>query len=442
MLSDPIAALATPPGRSALAVVRVSGRGAFDIVARVVDGFRPEPPRLARLATFRNGAGSALDRGLYTVFPGPHSYTGEDLVELSCHGGLTVPAQLLAALHAAGARSAAPGEFTRRAVLNGKLDLVQAEAVGDLIDATAPAQAGAALAQLEGGLSRRIGALREQLVDLLALLDYDIDFPDEDEGPVAPARISRALDDAACQVQDLLDTAPSGERLREGALVVFAGRPNAGKSSLFNALLGSDRALVTEIPGTTRDAIEAHTDFLGWPVRLIDTAGLQNATDRVERMGIEVSRRYLAAADLVLLCAEAGRPLGSDEAGILERQPAILVRTKVDLAPAPVPGELAVSCLTGQGLGALRKAVAERIFGDRLALADLGPGLTRERHREALAGARAALADAQPHLGRGGDPVLVAHHVRRATLALDELVGVIDVDEVLARVFETFCVGK
>jgi len=159
-------------------------------------------------------------------------------------------------------------------------------------------------------------------------------------------------------------------------------------------------------------------------------------------MGIEVSRRYLAAADLVLLCAEAGRPLGSDETGIFEQQRAILVRTKVDLAPVAVPGELAVSCLTGQGLGALRKAVAERIFGDRLGLADLGPGLTRERHRAALAGARAALADAQPHLGRGGDPVLVAHHVRRATLALDELVGVIDVDEVLARVFASFCVGK
>jgi len=442
MLSDPIAALATPPGRSALAVVRVSGRGAFDVAARVVDGFRTKPPRLARLATFRNSAGTTLDRGLYTVFPGPESYTGEDLVELSCHGGLTVPAQLLAALHAAGARSAAPGEFTRRAVLNGKLDLVQAEAVGDLIDATVPAQAGAALAQLEGGLSRRIGELREQLLALHALLDYDIDFPDEDEGPVAPARIARALDDAACRVQELLDTAPSGERLREGALVVFAGRPNAGKSSLFNALLGSDRALVTEIPGTTRDAIEAHTNFLGWPVRLIDTAGLQNATDRVERMGIEVSRRYLAAADLVLLCAEAGRPLGSDEAEILEHQPAILVRTKLDLAPEAAAGELAVSCLTGHGLGALRKAVAERIFGDRLALADLGPGLTRERHREALAGARAALADAHPHLGRGGDPVLVAHHVRRATLALDELVGVIDVEEVLGRVFATFCVGK
>jgi tRNA modification GTPase len=442
MLSDPIAALATPPGRSALAVVRVSGRGAFDVAARVVDRFQAAPTRQARLATFRNSAGTALDRGLYTVFPGPHSYTGEDLVELSCHGGLTVPAQLLSALHAAGARAAYPGEFTRRAVLNGKMDLVQAEAVGDLIDATAPAQAGAALAQLDGGLSRRLGELRDQLVELQALLGYDIDFPDEDEGPVAPARIARALDKAGCRVHELLATAPSGERLREGALVVFAGRPNAGKSSLFNALLGSERALVTEVPGTTRDAIEAHSDFLGWPVRLIDTAGLQDAPDRVERLGIEVSRRYLAAADLVLLCSEAGRSLNSDETAILDQRPSILVRTKSDLVGETAPGDLAVSSLTGQGLAALRKAVAERIFGDRVALADLGPGLTRERHREALARAREALADAQPHLGRGGDPVLVAHHVRRATLALDELVGGIDVEDVLAKVFASFCVGK
>lgn len=442
MLSDPIAALATPPGRSALAVVRVSGRGAFDVAARVVDRFQAAPARQARLATFRNSAGTALDRGLYTVFPGPHSYTGEDLVELSCHGGLTVPAQLLSALHAAGARAAYPGEFTRRAVLNGKMDLLQAEAVGDLIDATAPAQAGAALAQLDGGLSRRLGELRDQLVELQALLGYDIDFPDEDEGPVVPARIARALDEAGCRVHELLATAPSGERLREGALVVFAGRPNAGKSSLFNALLGSERALVTEVPGTTRDAIEAHSDFLGWPVRLIDTAGLQDARDRVERLGIEVSRRYLAAADLVLLCSEAGRSLNSDETAILDQRPSILVRTKSDLGGGTAPGDLAVSSLTGQGLAVLRKAVAERIFGDRVSLADLGPGLTRERHREALARAREALAGAQPHLGRGGDPVLVAHHVRRATLALDELVGVIDVEDVLAKVFASFCVGK
>jgi tRNA modification GTPase len=199
---------------------------------------------------------------------------------------------------------------------------------------------------------------------------------------------------------------------------------------------------VTEIPGTTRDAIEAHTDFHGWPVRLADTAGLQDATDRVERMGIEVSHRYVGSADLVLLCAEAGRSLGPDESGILTRRPAILVRTKADLQTGVTDRGLAVSSVTGQGLGDLRRAVAERIFGDRITLADLEPALTRERHRVALAKAREALADAQPHLGAGGDAVLVSHHVRRATLALDELVGVIDVEEVLASVFASFCVGK
>ena len=411
------------------------------MAARVISGFRSEPARHATLATFTTADGTPIDRGLYTVFPGPASYTGEDMVELSCHGGLAVPTRLLAALSAAGARAAHPGEFTRRAVLNGKMDLVQAEAVGDLIDATTPAQARAALGQLEGGLSRRLHELRDHLVEVQALLGYDIDFPDEDDGPVPPLRIARALDDAAHRVDRLLATGPWGERLREGALVVLAGRPNAGKSSLFNALLGSERALVTEIPGTTRDAIEAPADFLGWPVRLIDTAGLQNATERIERLGIEVSRRYFAAADLVLLCAETGRPLGSDETGLMDGRLQLLVRTKVDLAAA-VPGELAVSCVTGSGLDLLRKAVAERLFGERVALADLEPALTRERHRHALGRAREALEDARPHLGRHGDVVLVAHHVRRATLALDELIGAVDVEEVLARVFASFCVGK
>jgi tRNA modification GTPase len=441
MLSDPIAALATPPGRAALAVIRLSGTGAFQIAERVIQGFRAHPPRRATLASFQDGDGHSIDQGVYTVFPGPRSYTGEDLVELSCHGGMLIPGRVLAALHAAGARAAAPGEFTRRAVLNGKLDLVQAEAVGDLIDATAPAQAASALRQLEGGLSRRLAALRESLLEVQALLSYDIDFPEEDDGPVPAEHIAERIAAASLQIRRLVATAPSVERLREGALMVFAGRPNAGKSSLFNALLGSERALVTEIPGTTRDAIEAHTDFLGWPVRLADTAGLWNAPERIDRLGVEVSRRYLTAADLVLLCVEAGREVGDDETTIVTERPSLLVRTKADLTVEPGEG-LAVSAVTGEGLGGLRRAAAERVFADRINLADLEPALTRERHRVALARAEEALAGAIPHLGRDGDAVLAAHHVREATSALDELLGSVDIEEVLDRVFGSFCVGK
>jgi tRNA modification GTPase len=441
MLSDPIAALATPPGRAALAVIRLSGTGAFEIARQVIGGFRTEPARHATVAGFRDSQGRPIDQGVYTVFPGPHSYTGEDLVELSCHGGLLIPSRLLATLHAAGARPATPGEFTRRAVLNGKLDLVQAEAVGDLIDASAPAQAAAALRQLEGGLSRRLAALRESLIEVEALLSYDIDFPEEDDGPVPAERIAAQINAVSLQIRRLVATAPSAERLREGALMVFAGRPNAGKSSLFNALLGSERALVTEIPGTTRDAIEAHTDFLGWPVRLADTAGLWNAPERIDRLGVEVSRRYLAAADLVLLCVEAGREVGEDETAISTERPSLLVRTKADLAPDPGVG-VAVSTVTGEGLGPLRRVAAERVFADRMNLADLEPGLTRERHRTALARAQSALADAIPHLGPSGDAVLAAHHVREATRALDELLGSVDIEDVLDRVFGSFCVGK
>jgi tRNA modification GTPase len=441
MLSDPIVALATPPGRAALGVIRLSGAGVFDVASRVIAGFRVAPARTARLATFLGPEQQPIDRGLYTVFPAPHSYTGDDLVELSCHGGLQVPARLLAALQAAGARPAAPGEFTRRAVLNGKLDLLQAEAVGDLIDATAPVQAKVALNQLEGGLSRRLTSLRESLIEVQALLSYDIDFPEEDDGPVSPQQITDRIDAVTAQIKQLIATAPAAERLREGALLVFAGRPNAGKSSLFNALLGTARTLVTEIPGTTRDAVEANTDFLGWPVRLVDTAGLWDAPAEIDRMGVEVSLRYVGSADLVLLCAEAGRRLGEDESKIVSERPTLLVRTKTDLANAGQE-ELGVSTVTGDGLAELRRAAAGRVFGSQINLADLEPALTRERHRTALARAQAALAQSVPHLGRGGDAVLAAHHVREATTALEELLGAVDIDEILDRVFASFCVGK
>ena len=447
MLSDPIVALATPPGRSALAVIRVSGRGAFDVAARVVPGFRRDLPRQARLARFRDAAGELIDRGMYLVFPSPASFTGEDLVEFSCHGGHQVPARLLVALETAGARPAHPGEFTRRAVQNGKIDLLQAEAVGDLIDAEAPAQARAALQQLEGGLSRRIGELRSGLVDLLALLAYDVDFPEEDDGPISRDRLEAQRAGVAGQIARLLATAPLAERVRRGALVVLAGLPNTGKSSLFNALLGIDRVLVTEVPGTTRDAVEAPADFLGWPVRLVDTAGLGLATDRLDALGQAMSRRYVEGADLVVLCDDgreggrAGRPDEPDSLAGLAASRLLRVRTKSDLNATLGEG-LPVSAVTGEGLDQLRRGVAERLFADGVALADLEPSLTRERHRVALTRAAEALAQVSAHLAPGGDAVLAAHHVQEAVRALDTLIGAVDVEEMLDRVFASFCVGK
>lgn len=446
MLSDPIVALATVPGRSALALVRLSGRGAFEVAARVVRGFEPDAPRRATLASFVDAGGEEIDRGIVTVFRAPASYTGEDVVELSCHGGLLAPARLVAALAAAGARPAAPGEFTRRAVLNGKLDLLQAEAIGDLIDATAPAQARAALSQLDGGLSRRLADLREQLIDLEALLSYDIDFPDEDDGPVPRDRIIRRLEETAAGVGRLLAGAPAGERLREGSVVVLAGRPNAGKSSLFNALLGIERAIVTEIAGTTRDALEAATSFGGWPVRLVDTAGLRDSAERIERIGVEVTRRWVHAADLVLVCVEAGREPDPEEIEWLREPRTLPVRTKSDLAAgsggtAATNGEIAVSTVTGHGLDALAHEIATRAAGG--ASSDgVEPLVTRERHRAALTQAAAALDEAAPHLASAGDPVLASHHIREAIAALEGLVGLVDVEDVLDRLFSTFCVGK
>ncbi len=452
MLGDVIAALSTTPGRSGIAVIRLSGQGAIETAERVIRRPGGQPlslssleARRATLARVVGPDGVPIDQAIVTLYRNPESYTGEDLVEIASHGGLMVPAQILSALHAAGARPAAPGEFTRRAVLHGKLDLLQAEAIGDLIDASAPAQARAALYQLDGGLSRRLQELRERLLDLLALFSYDIDFPEEDDGPIQTERIVERLDAAIEQVGLLLATAPAGERLREGALVVLAGRPNTGKSSLFNALLGTERALVTEIPGTTRDTIEAHTEAHGWPVRLADTAGLRDADERLERMGIEVSRRYLRAADLLLLCVESGRLVANEERRILEEHPCLLVRTKTDLVPIPERESedgIPVSAVSGEGLGQLRAAIAGRLFEGGGGYADLAPMLTRERHRIALARAESSLRAAGPELGSTGDAVLAAHHVRNAVDALDELIGVVHPDEVLGRVFERFCVGK
>lgn len=436
MLTDPIAALATAPGRSALALLRLSGRGAFAVAARVLEPFRPEPPRTVwRSRLLHPDTREPVDDVLAACFPAPHSYTGEDVLEVTTHGGLVVPAAALAALIAAGARPAQPGEFTRRAVANGKMDLLQAEATADLIDAGSPAQRARALQQLDRGLSLRLEALRAGVLELEALIAYDIDFPEEDEGVVDERRVRAAWEGVRGSLTGLLATAPEGERLREGALLVIAGPPNAGKSSLFNALLGRERAIVTEVPGTTRDAIEAHAVIEGFPFRLVDTAGLRDEADRLESLGIEVSRRYVAAADLVLYCTADGTP---PDLGDAVAAPVVVVHTKADLTDR----RDGVSIITGQGLDTLRRRLAEAAFGALIALGDVEPVVTRARHRTALERALAELEAFGRARDEGVDAAAAATHLRAAVTALDDLIGVVTPDDVLDRVFATFCVGK
>ena len=383
----------------------------------------------------RPGTDEAIDDVLAAAFPAPHSYTGEDTVEISTHGGLVVPAEAVAAFVAAGARHAEPGEFTRRAVANGKMDLLQAEATADLIDASSPAHRRRALHQLERGLSSRLAALRGEILDLEALIAYDIDFPEEDDGVIDENRVRSAWSVVRNRVAALLATAPEGERLREGALLVIAGPPNAGKSSLFNALLGRERAIVTDIPGTTRDAIEAHAVIEGFPFRLIDTAGLRESTDTVERLGIEVSRKYLDAADLVLYCSE-GEPQSDFVAQV--HAPVVVVHTKAD-----VTGRRdGVSIVTGQGLADLRRRLAEAAFGKLITLGDIEPVVTRARHRAALEKALEELEAFRAAREEGVDAAATATHLRAAVTALDDLIGAVTPDDVLDRVFGAFCVGK
>ncbi len=450
MLTDVIAALATPPGRSAVALLRVSGRGSHAVVATVLHAFRGEPARAARLTkAIHPGTSEVLDEVLYTTFLAPSSYTGEDMVEISTHGGLLAPAEVLGALLVAGARQAEPGEFTRRAMEHGKLDLLQAEAVADLTAATAPAQRRAAINQLDQGLSRTIGDLRTQVLDLEALCGYAIDFPEEDDGPVPPAQIDQALDRVEETLTRLLKTAGEGERLQEGAVCVIAGRPNAGKSSLFNSLLGRERAIVTETPGTTRDAIEASVTCADFPFRLIDTAGLRESTDVVERLGVEVSHRYLAAADVVLMCVESGRGMRQEEKMFLDQlaAPTILVRTKSDVkdvegSGSESDGEVAVSALTGRGLASLRQRLAAVAFSQLGSSAEIDSIVTRERHRIALGAALCELRDFRTAREKSVDVVVATTHLRAAVSALDDVIGVVTPEEVLGRVFTTFCVGK
>ena len=455
--ADTIAAISTAPGRAGISVVRVSGPGALAVAEKL--GIPELAPLRATLApVYHPEDGRMVDRAVLTLHRAPSSYTGEDLLEISGHGGFLVPQLILDAACAAGARLARPGEFTMRAFLNGRMDLVQAEATLDLIDARSEAAHKSALFQLERGLSRRIEELRDEVIGLLALLAYEIDFPEEDDGPVPESRIAEAADSLVNGLRKLLLHAPEGEMVRDGALTVIAGLPNAGKSSLFNALLGEERAIVTETPGTTRDAIEAILSVEGYPFRLVDTAGLRSRPGRVEGLGIEVAESYLQKADIVLFCAEAGRPLGAEERQFLEKwsgegragQPegsrpvVITVRTKADPSlaiPSAAAGEVEISAVEGRGLEPLRSRILDAAYAGLRGSGEM-PLVTRRRQSRALG---QALEDVEAFVttrDRGHPPEIAETHLQDARHALEELLGVVDTEDFLDVLFSGFCVGK
>lgn len=449
--SDTIAAQATPSARSALAVIRMSGPDAHKIGASLLVPWH-STARRAFLATLRDPeSGMAIDQCVITVYAGPASYTGEDMVELSLHGGEVGPALAFNALLAAGARPALPGELTRRALLNGKLDLLQAEAIADLIDSRSRTMHDVALDQLAGHLSARLRTLRSEIIELEALLAYDVDFPEEDDGPISSTRIDTAAQNILDTIDALLATAATGEMIRSGAAIVIAGAPNAGKSSLFNALVGTQRAIVTDVPGTTRDALEAMMDIGPWPVRLVDTAGLRSSDDVVERLGIEVAERQVKDAAIVLVCGEDADSLASALESVRPLTSATLlaVGTKSDRGRLPrvideAVAYVAVSARTGDGLADLVQHIVEILNGERSPVSPSNPVLTRERHRVALTRARAEIAAfVDIRLDAVALPATVAAvHLHSARGYLEELVGALDIEEVLDRVFSTFCVGK
>lgn len=442
---DTIAAISTAPGRAAVAVVRVSGPRAHELAQQCCSRWPRQPNQTQLVHVVRPGGEGVIDDALLTRFDAPRSYTGEPMVELACHGGVVAPRLVLDTLLALGARHAAPGEFSRRAVLHGKMDLVQAEAVQEVVDATTDVQREIALAQVHGGLSRLLTSLRGALIHLEALLAYDVDFPEEDDGPVSRDDVARAATDVLMRLRHLARTAPLAAAARDGALVVIAGAPNAGKSSLFNALVGEERTIVTEIPGTTRDAVEVRVDRAPWPLRLVDTAGLRETTDRLERLGIEVSERHIQAAHLVLACGDSAADIEATRTAVhsLTEAPVLAVHTKADLTRDTAPGALAVSAVRREGLDELLDAI-DAVLTDRLGAIPVdGTVLTRARHQRAIHAAASEIAEFLLVWGAGSLPATVAAvHVRAATYQLDELLGRVDLDEVLDELFRTFCVGK
>lgn len=443
---DLIAAVATAPGVGAIGVVRLSGSGLQRLLVPLL-GREPEPRR-ALLATFRDRDGVPIDSGLAFYFPAPHSYTGEDVLELHGHGGQAVLQRLLNRCLGLGARVAEPGEFTRRAFLNGKLDLAQAEAVADLIEARSDAAARSAVRSLQGDFSREIRALVSEVTALRTLVEACIDFPEEGIEHLPPPETRNRVELLRKRLADVTSSARRGSLLREGARVALIGRPNVGKSSLLNRLAGEEVAIVTAVPGTTRDVIRQELLLDGIPIHILDTAGLRDPGDQIERLGIERTRTVIQQAELMLFISDAQEGLTADDIKLLAETPSdiprLVVLNKVDLSASVKPGasdsahgrQIRVSAVTGSGMDALR---AEVLLALGWRVDEEGTFLARTRHLDALRRAGAHLDQAGTHTQ---DLELVAEELRLSQRCLGEITGEVTADDLLGKIFAEFCIGK
>lgn len=447
MQGETIAAIATPPGEGALAVIRISGEKALPVADAVFRAMKRPSAAEERTVLFGkivDAKGEVLDEVLLTVFRNPRSYTGEDLVEISGHGGPVVASRVLAALLGAGARMARPGEFTERAFHNGKIDLTQAEAVMDLINAQTDRSAKAAAGQLEGRLGSEINILRSELLETVAHLEAFIDFPEEGIDPESGEALRKRMESVGNHLDRLLATANEGRLLREGITLALCGAPNAGKSSLLNRLLGVDRAIVSEIAGTTRDTIEERASLGGYPFRVIDTAGLRETEDPVEREGVERARRAAGNADLRIHLVDAAErsdlpaPLFADE---------LMVLNKIDLVSdrGIFSRGIPISCRTGEGIEALVLAILAKATGRSSSVpGEAATDVTaiNARHCDCLRKGRGHLGAAIALLESGEPPELVAVELRSALGDIGEIVGEAGTEEILGKIFSSFCIGK
>ena len=443
---DTIAALATPPGTGGVAIIRISGHDALAIGTRL-SGKTPAPRR-ATLAALHDADGSLIDQGLLLYFPAPHSYTGEDTLEIHGHGGIAVSQTVLAAVLNAGARLAEPGEYSRRAYQNGKIDLAQAEAIADLINARTAAAVKAVTRSLQGAFSQEVNALAAELLALRTYIEAALDFPEEENDYLSEGDLEARLHHWGERLARLLAQSTQGRLMNDGINLVIAGKPNAGKSSLLNALVGEDRAIVTAQAGTTRDIVRETLNIAGIPVNILDTAGLRDAADHIEQEGIRRTKKALASADLILLLVDGSTlASGDDPAADLPPEsattPRLLAYNKADQTPADIQANhregLWLSAKTGDGIDDLRHAIAAAVGRDER---EETPYIARERHLRALKQAAQHHRDAlaQLHGARNGE--LLAEDLRLAHDALGSITGATSSDDLLGHIFSTFCIGK